>query len=94
MGMSVLYVALAFAAAAASAAAHLPAGVIAVPLSRDEGLTAYYAKLEVGTPPQTEYLKIDTGSPRYSFLNPRNQVCQGAEHPCREFGTFNNKTSS
>ncbi|KAF4995607.1 hypothetical protein FGRMN_4998 [Fusarium graminum] len=71
-----------------------PAGIIAVPLSRDEGLTAYFAKLQVGTPPQTEYLKIDTGSPRYSFLDPRNEICQRKGNPCREFGTFNNKTSS
>lgn len=75
-------------------AAKTPAGVIAVPLSRDEGLTAYFAKLQVGTPPQTEYLKIDTGSPRYSFMDPRNEVCQRKEKPCSTFGTFNNKTSS
>ncbi|KAM0343516.1 hypothetical protein ACHAPU_008411 [Fusarium lateritium] len=76
------------------AATKTPAGVIAVPLSRDEGLTAYFSKLQVGTPPQTEYLKIDTGSPRYSFLDPRNEVCQREGNPCREFGTFDNKTSS
>ncbi|KAF4454162.1 hypothetical protein F53441_3297 [Fusarium austroafricanum] len=90
---------LAAAAAAAAlpsvaAATKTPAGVIAVPLSRDEDLTAYYAKLQVGTPPQTEYLKIDTGSPRYSFLDPRNQICRRKGDPCRKFGTFNNKTSS
>ncbi|WZH44164.1 aspartic peptidase domain-containing protein [Fusarium acuminatum] len=76
------------------AAAKTPAGVISVPLSRDDGLTAYFAKLQVGTPPQTEYLKIDTGSPRYSFMDPRNEVCQRTGKPCKEYGTFNNKTSS
>ncbi|RGP63798.1 aspartic ase yapsin-6 [Fusarium sporotrichioides] len=76
------------------AATKTPAGVIGIPLTRDEGLTAYFAKLRVGTPPQTQYLKIDTGSPRYSFLDPRNQVCQREGDPCEEFGTFNNETSS
>ncbi|KAG5790496.1 hypothetical protein H9Q69_010448 [Fusarium xylarioides] len=76
-----------------AAATKTPAGVISVPLSRDEGLTAYYAKLQVGTPPQTEYLKIDTGSPRYSFLDPRNEVCKKQGNNCKTFGTFNNKTS-
>ncbi|OBS20323.1 hypothetical protein FPOA_06696 [Fusarium poae] len=78
----------------ASAATKTPAGVIAIPLTRDEGLTAYFAKLQVGTPLQTQYLKIDTGSPRYSFLDPRNEVCQRDGDPCREYGTFNNETSS
>jgi hypothetical protein len=78
----------------ASAATKTPAGVIAIPLTRDEGLTAYFAKLQVGTPLQTQYLKIDTGSPRYSFLDPRNKVCQRDGDPCREYGTFNNETSS
>ncbi|KAF5656974.1 hypothetical protein FCIRC_13408 [Fusarium circinatum] len=76
-----------------AAASKTPAGVISVPLSRDGGLTAYYAKLQVGTPPQTEYLKIDTGSPRYSFLDPRNEVCKKKGNNCKTFGTFNNKTS-
>ncbi|RKK70111.1 hypothetical protein BFJ69_g12131 [Fusarium oxysporum] len=76
-----------------AAATKTPAGVISVPLSRDDGLTAYYAKLQVGTPPQTEYLKIDTGSPRYSFLDPRNEICNKQGNSCKTFGTFNNKTS-
>lgn len=87
-------VAVAVAFPAIATATKAPAGVIAVPLSRDEGLTAYFAKLQVGTPPQTEYLKIDTGSPRYSFLDPRNEVCLRDGDPCRHFGIFDNKTSS
>jgi hypothetical protein len=96
MAGSALRITLAAAAIAfpAIAAAKTPAGVISVPLSRDDGLTAYFAKLQVGTPPQTEYLKIDTGSPRYSFMDPRNEVCQRSGKPCKEYGTFNNKTSS
>lgn len=75
-------------------AADLPAGVIAVPMIRDKDLTAYYAEFQVGTPPQKEYLKVDTGSPRYAFLDPRNTVCARASKPCSTFGTFNNLTSS
>ncbi|RKK11750.1 hypothetical protein BFJ68_g10161 [Fusarium oxysporum] len=77
-----------------AAATKTPAGVISVPLSRDDGLTAYYAKLQVGTPPQTEYLKIDTGSPRYSFLDPRNEVCKKQGNSCKTFGTFNKHPST
>jgi hypothetical protein len=58
------------------------------------GLTAYYAEFGVGTPPQKEYLKVDTGSPRYSFLDPRNSVCTRTSQPCSTFGTFDNLTSS
>jgi hypothetical protein len=73
-------------------AAELPAGVVAVPLSRDPGLTAYYAEFQVGTPPQKSYLKIDTGSPNFSFLDSRNSVCGSQD--CKTFGTFDNTTSS
>jgi hypothetical protein len=73
-------------------ATELPAGVIRVPLSRDIGLTAYYAEVQVGTPPQQTYLKVDTRSPYYSFLDPRNPVC--ASQNCKTFSTFNNSTSS
>ncbi|SCN98080.1 related to aspartic proteinase OPSB [Fusarium fujikuroi] len=86
-------VAAAFALPGLAAATKTPAGVISVPLSRDEGLTEYYAKLQVGTPLQTEYLKIDTGSPRYSFLDPRNEICKKQGNNCKTLGTFNNKTS-
>lgn len=75
-------------------AAELPTGVLTVPLIRDPDQQAYYAELLVGTPPQTEYLKVDTGSPRYAVLNPRNSVCLRASQPCAYFGTFDNTTSS
>lgn len=75
-------------------AADVPSGVIAVPLTRSAVQDAYYAKFEVGTPPQTQYLKIDTGSPRYSFLDPRNQVCAKEGASCTTFGTFDNTTST
>ncbi|KAF5605100.1 hypothetical protein FPANT_1277 [Fusarium pseudoanthophilum] len=93
MALFTLAVAAAVAFPSIAAAGKTPAGVISVPLSRDAGLTAYYAKLQVGTPPQTEYLKIDTGSPRYSFLDPRNEVCKKQGNNCKTFGTFNNRTS-
>jgi hypothetical protein len=64
-------------------ATELPAGVIRIPLSRDIGLTAYYAEVQVGTPPQQTY---------YSFLDPQNPVC--ASQNCKTFGTFDNSTSS
>jgi hypothetical protein len=85
-------VALFAAVAVPAVAAELPAGVIAVPLSRDAGLTAYYAEFHVGTPPQKSSLKIDTGSPMFSFLDPRNSVCTSQD--CKTFGTFDNTTSS
>jgi hypothetical protein len=73
-------------------AVELPTGVIAVPLSRDPEQTAYYAEFKVGTPPQKERLKIDTGSPMFSFLDPRNRVCGSQD--CKSFGTFDNTTSA
>ncbi|RGP71265.1 aspartic ase yapsin-6 [Fusarium longipes] len=99
MVCSLLRISIATAAAAVifpsvAASTKTPPGVIAVPLSRNEGLTAYFAKLQVGTPLQTQYLKIDTGSPRYSFLDPRNQICEREGNSCQVFGTFDNETSS
>lgn len=90
--LKTLSLALIAAVALPAAAAELPAGVIAVPLSRDSGLTAYYAEFQVGTPPQRTYLKVDTGSPNYAFLDPRNPVC--GTQDCKTFGTFDNTTSS
>ena len=72
--------------------AELPTGVIAIPLSRNWDLTAYYAEFQVGTPPQKTYLKVDTGSPFYSFLDSRNSVCDTQN--CDTFGTYDNTTSS
>lgn len=77
-----------------AAAAELPAGVVAVPMIRNEKLDAYLAEFGVGTPPQKEYLKVDTGSPRYSFLDARNSVCARPSKPCSTYGTFDNLTSS
>ncbi|KAJ4359374.1 hypothetical protein N0V95_002204 [Ascochyta clinopodiicola] len=57
-------------------------------------LDAYLAKLDVGTPPQEQHLKIDTGSPTYAFLNPRNPFCTEANKPCQGADTFDNLTSS
>ncbi|KAF9690914.1 hypothetical protein EKO04_011224 [Ascochyta lentis] len=65
-----------------------------VPLIRNTGLSAYLAKMDVGTPPQEQYVKIDTGSPTYSFLDPRNPFCTTDNNPCSSASTFDNLTSS
>ncbi|KAG6002576.1 hypothetical protein E4U21_002959 [Claviceps maximensis] len=87
---------LAFLAAviAPALAANLPDGVIAVPLTRGADFEAYHVEFQVGTPPQKERLKVDTGSPRYAFMNPRNPICARPGNPCSISGTFDNTTSS
>jgi len=55
------------AVASALATAEVPAGAIFIPLVQNPNLTAYYAELAVGTPPQKLYLIIDTGGPACSF---------------------------
>jgi len=58
------------------------------------GVTGYYAAFHVGTPPQKEYLLVDTGSPTYSFEDPRSSWCASVNKPCAFYGTYDNKTSS
>lgn len=72
----------------------LPVGAIVLPLTYNDFTAAYYAPFEVGTPPQTEFLKVDTGSPTFSFLDPRSSFCEQSSHPCMTYGTFDNETSS
>lgn len=74
--------------------AELPPGAIAVPMIRGADLGAYFAEFQVGTPPQKEWLKVDTGSPRFSFLDSRNQECVLDPNACSTYGTFDNLTSS
>ena len=71
-----------------------PEGAIVLPLTYNELTAAYYAPFEVGTPPQTEYLKVDTGSPTISFLDSQSSFCEQANHPCVRYGAFDNETSS
>lgn len=78
----------------AFATSKVPKGAIVLPLTYNEFTAAYYAPFEVGTPPQTEYLKVDTGSPTVSFLDPQNPLCEQSNHPCMKYGTFDNETSS
>jgi hypothetical protein len=78
----------------AFAKSKIPEGAIVLPLTYNEVTAAYYAPFEVGTPPQTEYLKVDTGSPTISFLDSRSSFCEQANHPCVTYGTFDNETSS
>lgn len=80
--------------AVARADESLNSGFLNIPLERNSLLTAYLARVFVGTPPQAQTLKIDTGSPTYSFLNPRNPFCSGSNRPCEATTTFDNLTSS
>ena len=82
------------AAAAVQAQASVPEGAVLVPMFRDAGQAAYMAELHVGTPPQRMVLKVDSGSPTYSFVDPRNPVCAYATQPCVEYGAFDNLTST
>ncbi|KAF2206908.1 hypothetical protein CERZMDRAFT_52295 [Cercospora zeae-maydis SCOH1-5] len=77
-----------------TASAASPAGSIVLPLFRDSGLDAYYAELFVGTPPQRNILKVDSGSPMYGFIDPRNPVCNRSDKPCTADAVFDNTTSS
>jgi candidapepsin len=70
------------------------AGVITLPMKRGVDLRSYYAEFEVGTPPQKEYLLIDTGSPTFSFEDANGSYCKGTGKPCAHYGSFNNLTSS
>ncbi|KAK5107882.1 hypothetical protein LTR62_000592 [Meristemomyces frigidus] len=72
----------------------VPAGAIAVPIIRGLHQLAYYAKFHVGTPPQPEYLLVDTGSPTFSFEDANDSYCKDATQPCAHYGTFDNKSSS
>jgi len=71
-----------------------PLGAIVLPLTYNEFTAAYYAPFEVGTPPQTEYLKVDTGSPTISFLDSESSFCKQSNDPCKTYGSFDNETSS
>ncbi len=48
----------------------------------------------MGTPPQKNILRIDTGSETIGFENPRSDECQQSNHPCWEYGSYDNLTSS
>ncbi|KAG5979594.1 hypothetical protein E4U43_006860, partial [Claviceps pusilla] len=92
--MALLAAAAVPALAVSAVANKLPAGVVAVPMIRGVEQAAYYAEFQVGTPPQKQLLKIDTGSPRYAFLDPHNAACAKPGQPCKTYGTFDNTTSS
>ena len=70
------------------------AGTIAVSLSRNVDLTSYLAQFSVGTPPQKEWLLIDTGSPTISFFASQGTFCDESTKPCTYYGAFDNLTSS
>lgn len=55
-------------------AAHLPEGVIEIPLQRIKNQSAYGAEFLVGNPPQKAIISADTGSPTYAFESPRTYL--------------------
>lgn len=71
-----------------------PAGTIATSLFRGADLSAYFAQFSVGTPPQKEWLLIDTGSPTISFFASQGTFCDESTKPCTYYGAFDNLTSS
>lgn len=81
-------------AAAASAGGSCPSGAISFPLVRKADYSAYLTKLKVGSPPQEEYVLVDTGSGTISVENPDNNVCSLSSKPCAEYGTFRNTSST
>jgi hypothetical protein len=93
-GFDSFAVAIAATVSAVTAQVNVPEGAIVVPMIRNEDQSAYLAELQVGTPSQTVWLKVDTGSPTYSFIDPRNDVCARPVQPCEEYGAFDNITSS
>lgn len=72
----------------------LPEGVISVPLPRIEEQTAYGVEFQVGTPPQKNILKFDTGSPTIGLQYVRSNECLQSNTPCALYGAYDNETSS
>jgi hypothetical protein len=72
----------------------LPPGVIKIPMTRILNQSAYGIEFEVGTPPQKNILKVDSGSPTIGFENPRNNICQQPGGLCDLYGIYNNLSSS
>jgi hypothetical protein len=50
--------------------------------------------VQVGTPPQPNILKADTGSWTIGLETPNNTDCASPDKPCELYGTFDNLTSS
>jgi hypothetical protein len=71
-----------------------PAGTIAAFLARGADLSSYFALFSVGTPPQKQWLLMDTGSPTISFFDSRGTFCKETTEPCTYYGAFDNLTSS
>ena len=80
--------------AVANAQPEVPQGTIFVPMVRDAAQAAYMAEFFVGTPPQRHWLKVDSGSPTYSFISSNNAACLQSTRPCETYGSFDNTTSS
>jgi hypothetical protein len=67
----------------ATVAASLPPGVIKIPTTRILNESAYGIEFEVGSPPQSNVLKVDTGSPTIGFENHRNNIWSTARRTLR-----------
>jgi hypothetical protein len=50
--------------------------------------------VQVGTPPQNNILKADTGSWTIGLETPNNTDCISPDKPCELYGTFDNLLSS
>ncbi|KAB5533375.1 aspartic peptidase domain-containing protein [Coniochaeta sp. 2T2.1] len=74
-----------------AASTKLPHGVVSIPLNRIVNYTAY--GIDFGTPGQRNVLKVDTGSPSIGVENPRSNDCQQSNHPCAQYGSYDNLTS-
>ncbi|KAK7207105.1 aspartic peptidase domain-containing protein [Myxozyma melibiosi] len=55
---------------------------------------AYFAELHVGTPPQTVYVQVDTGSSDLWVNSVSNPYCATNTSDCTDFGTFDANKSS
>lgn len=74
-------------------ASSLPDQVVLVPILRIRNSSAYGAVIGVGTPPQNNTILLDTGSFSFTFENPNSALCEQADTPCAEYGSYDNATS-
>lgn len=50
--------------------------------------------VQVGTPPQINILKFDTGSPTIGLEDPDSDECLQSNNPCALYGSYDNETST
>lgn len=55
----------------------------------------YIVELQIGTPPQTTYVQLDTGSSDLIVETPSSDICSTAPpNPCTNFGSCKNHAST